>query len=133
MKLPWVRISRSDLNRCTFLGEENPSLRLLRDNDLRDPAPFSHRALIVFGNDGAPDYIKPFNFEPYLTIDQWIETRQDVPVDRILGIFTDGHLKKFVSGMTFREVLFECLHGYGIIPETLDFLASNNDKDLEIP
>lgn len=133
MLYPWEKQSRSNLNRCELNGEENPCLKQLRDNDLLNPAPFSHRTMVILCNDGARDYIKPFDFDPYLTIGQWVETRQDVPVGKILGISNPGHLHGFEPGMTYREVLFECLHGYGIIPETLTFLASGENKDHEIP
>ncbi len=133
-KYKWRINSRSDLKRHMLYGTENEVLQKMRDQDLINPAPFTHQTLISFDGRGAPDFEKPSNFhhnEPKSV--EWIEIRADVPVTQIIGLGCTGNLDNYREGMTFREVLFESLHGDGITDESVAFLVGHKSKDLEMP
>ncbi len=83
---------------------------------------------------GKQDYEIPFDYREYkdgsvTRLDENI----DIPVSQIIGINCSGNLDNYVRGMTFREVLFESLHGTGITEDTVNFLLSNDSKDREMP
>lgn len=114
-------------------GNENSQIATLRANELANPAPFSHRTLLEIhsGFKKGIDFQVPDSFTP-VQGDFEIEYK-DVPIDRILGVGNAGNFDNYSPGMTFREVLFHCLHGGGLVQESLDFLASNLCKDAEMP
>lgn len=132
-KYPWKKNSRSELTRLAFKGSENEVLRRLRDQDLINPAPFTHQTLIEWCGMGAPDFEKPFNHDYESSFKDWTEVKTDVPVTKIIGILCTGNLKSYSKGMTFREVLFESLHGEGITEESVEFLIGPEDKDHQMP
>lgn len=133
-KYPWRRNSRSPLKRYILYGEENEVLRRLRDQDLINPTPFTHQTLVAFDGTGAPHFEKPFNYQDYESDSmKWIQERADVPVTKIIGLGCTGNLDNYSDGMTYREVLFESLHGDGVTEESVKFLVGSEDKDHEMP
>lgn len=116
------------------MGSENEVLRRLRDQDLINPAPFTHQTLIEWCGMGAPEFEKPFNYHDYESSSKdWIVVKADVPVTKIIGIECTGNLDSYSKGMTFREVLFESLHGVGLTEDSVEFLIGPEDKDHQMP
>lgn len=134
-KYPWHRTSRMDIKRHSWNGsEENQELRILRDKDLNNPAPFTHQTLISFDNFGALDFEKPLNFQDYYSDSMRSKkVKINVPIKQIIGLSITGNLDNYSEGMSFREVLFESLHGDGIIEESVEFLIGPESKDIDMP
>lgn len=82
---------------------------------------------------GAPEYEKPFDYSDYEGGRQEQFKNVDIPIEKILGINCTGNLENYKPGMTFREVVFQCLHGSGITEDTVEFLVGNETKDIEMP
>ncbi|APG27025.1 hypothetical protein A7E78_03765 [Syntrophotalea acetylenivorans] len=134
-KFPWKRASREDLSPYAYPGRpQNKILTSIREKEKANPAPFSDRTLIRMDNSGAPDFEKPFNFTPFLRAD-WVESTENlnIPVCQILGCHSTNNLDNYQPGDTFKEVLFESLHGLGIIEESSKFLVGPASKDIEMP
>jgi hypothetical protein len=100
---------------------ENEFIALIRDNELKNPAPFSNRKLLV------EDDSRSFEEYPELRYVErdTKEVIDNVPIIDIVAIATPTNMEPFEYGMTFREVLFECLHGHSLTQETLDYFLSD--------
>lgn len=112
------------MNRNKVGAQENRYIALIRDNELRNPAPFSKTKILLMDDERTitefPE-TKPLNRDS-------INFVEDVPIIHIAGISIPTHLDNFEYGMTFREVLFECLHGASLIQESLDYFLSDCHK-----
>lgn len=130
-KYPWKRDSRENLTRYTlFSKEENPILSELRNEELRNPAPFSNQTLITLDS----VFEKPIGFKMTEPRSKFKEFNSvDIPITKIIGLEITNNLDNYKEGMTFREVLFECLHGDGITQASIDFLTGSESKNLTLP
>ncbi len=100
---------------------ENPWLKVIRDNELANPAPFSGLPLLVGG--GPENIAKCPDLGSEIRGGHCVVA--DVPVIDIVAINVDGNLDNYERGMTFREVLFNCLHGHSLTQHTLDWFLSD--------
>ena len=119
--------------RYNYYGEsESVALKTLRDNELNNPAPFSRKTLIEYHNFDALSYESPVDFQQFKggTYTNYV---MSVPVVRIIGAGTTNNLNNYKSGMTYRDVLFQCLHGGGVDFDSLNFLLSEESKSNDMP
>jgi len=112
---------------------ESYGIKLLRDNETRDPAPFSFRTLIETNNNGTGNYESPVDISTYLESGKVITKKMDIPINKIIGAHTTNNLDNYTPGLHYRDILFQCLHGIGITQDSLDFLSGYDDKDKEMP
>ena len=129
--IPWRQKLVEPTSRLLYAKKEYPAVARLRNLELLNPAPFSKRTLIHYGLDRS-DFESPVNFSNYSDT-ALPDYYDDVPVINIIGAYTTNNMACWVKGMTYREVLFEALHGAGIYQEGLDFLASNRCKKEDMP
>lgn len=127
----WQQSLKQNLNRYKIYSEENQILKQLRDTDLKNPAPFSSQTLIIMDNMGAHQFEKPNGFSALSSPIE--EIIVDIPITKIIGISCSGNLNNFSEGFTFREVLFECLHGDGINDKSVRFLMGSKLKNQNMP
>jgi len=129
---PWAKELCIPEKRYTYSGyPEFEAIRILRDNELGKETDFSNRTLIQYHNHSTLGYECPVDFEKYNgAITSY---KMDVPIINIIGAGTTNNLNNYIPGMTYREVLFQCLHGAGVDRRSLDFLLSAESKDLEMP
>lgn len=132
-KYPLYRSSTSELIRSIGYDEvENEIIQKIRDNEIVNPAPFSDRTLIDWQFED--EFEKPDGFsnhEPRLG--EKNEDQIDIPIDKIIGVGNTNNLNNHKLGMTFKEALFEGVHGNGLIQASKDFLLSAESKDKEMP
>ena len=133
-RFPWLRASVLGGER--YLYDENTPepepLRWLRDSDLLKPAPFSHRSVLVMSSGNWGEYECPPGWDTYCGSESGARN-MDVPVDRIAGLGVNSNMAAARDGMTFQEILFKALHGYGMTWETIEFLVGSHDKSAEPP
>ncbi|KAK0039495.1 hypothetical protein Bpfe_031082 [Biomphalaria pfeifferi] len=126
----------SDIGGDRYLYDETTPepdpLRWLRDSDLQNPAPFSHRTVLVMSSGASGDYERPTGWGD-IREDAAVVMNTDVPVDRIAGLGMNTNMAAARDGMTFQELLFKALHGCGMTWETIDFLVGSDDKAQEPP
>ncbi len=111
--------SSNNLNRYMIGDEENIFIQKLRDNEIKEPATFSHK-LIWFDShykDSTPEEENIKDLPKGCFID--IETGEklppnimNIPISNIIGLDNAGQLGNIKEeGLTFKEALFERLHG----------------------
>jgi hypothetical protein len=130
---PWINELSEQNHRYNYYGEpQSEALTALRDNELNNPAPFSQKTLIEYHNFDAWGYESPIYFQQFKgrTYATYV---MNVPVVRIIGASTTNNLHNYNSGMTYRDVLFQCLHGGGIDFNSLNFLLSEESKSKVMP
>jgi hypothetical protein len=110
------------MERFTWLGEENECIRQIRDEELRNPAPFSSKQLFEVDHQGATTQHPGLQYDPLACPEYFVA---DVPIRRIVAISTGNNMEPFKNGMSFRQVLFGCLHGHSLIPASLDYFLSD--------
>lgn len=129
-KYRWLNQSPAELERYVPYGAEPELIHDLRSKDLIFPAQFTHQSMLVIGTQRTTDYELPPRFLGYQS---GASLYIDVPVVKIVGISCSGNLHNYHDGMTFREVLFRCLHGQGITKASIDFLIGPDKKCKEMP
>lgn len=130
---PWVQNRYTIKSRYTLYGySEFDAIRILRDSEEKIPASFSNRTLIPYPNFSMSEFECPVDFSRYNEgfINRYTA---DVPILGIIGAGTTNNLDNYQPGMTYRQVLFECLHGAGLGIDALDFLKSDAPKSHEMP
>lgn len=111
--------------RHTFPGRpENEFIAMIRDNELKRPAPFSSKPLLVESD--------PRSFEicpelMHVPVKAEVVV-SDVCISDIIGIGNANNLDNFEFGMTFRDVLFCCLHGESLVAESLEYFLDDRLK-----
>lgn len=118
--------------RNSIPGHESAALERIRDAELINPAPFSHRRFLT--ENGAPDEIdcwRPYDTEAYRRWDA--PAIKDVPILKILGVNNGNHLSNRHEIVSFRDALFIGLHGLGMTEATIEFLCSEADKSEPPP
>lgn len=126
------RKSRDNLARYSVDGKQNEIIEMIRDEELKNPAPFSDNVLLIFGSYDMSEINKIVHVPEKL-----YETDgggredfvDDIPILKIAGIENRGNLaSNYEYGMTFREVLFECLHGRSLTDKSLEYFLSTDLK-----
>jgi len=128
-KIPWQqqRPSRQLIRLKPEGYPENPVLSRIRDEEIRNPAPFGNKTLIMQTNHFEKfDYPPGFNAKPKYLVGNG--SYVDIPIRRIAGVLL-GNLYEYEPGMTFREVLFNCLHGLHFNEDSIEFLMSDEPKN----
>jgi hypothetical protein len=129
----WVKELSEQILRYVYYGElESEAIKVLRDNELDNPAPFSNKTLIEYHNFDAWGYESPVDFKEFKG-GKYATYMMNVPVIRIIGASTTNNLNHYMSGMTYRDVLFQCLHGGGLDIDSLKFLLSEKNKAEKMP
>lgn len=111
------------MNRYKLFESENQFISLIRDNELLNPAPFSSDILLDFSQTQV-EQVHPLEIKNHER-NNFIES---VPIQSIVGIDNTNNLDNYEKGMTFREVLLECLHGESLIKESLDYFIGEDVK-----
>lgn len=132
-KYPLYRPSKSNLIRnIGYDVVENEIIKEIRDNEIDNPAPFSDRTLIDWQFE--EQFEKPDGFLKYAPkLGEKSEGPIDIPIDKIIGVGSTNNLDNHKIGMTFKEVLFEGVHGNGLTQASKNFLLSAESKDKEMP
>ena len=115
---------------CGF--PEFEGTKILRDKELENPAPFSRKTLIPYHNFSASGFECPVDFGLYKD-NPSRSYISDVPILGIIGAGTINNLNNYRAGMSYREILFNCLHGAGLSIESLSFLIGEEAKSNEMP
>lgn len=106
----WTKELEEQKTRYVYYGtEESEAIKLLRDNELSNPAPFSNRTLIEYHNFEARGYESPIDFKKYKD-GNYTTYKADVPVLQIIGAGTTNNLHNYKSGLSYQDILFRCLH-----------------------
>jgi len=108
---------------CFGSERENPFLAQSRNTEQANPAPFSNRELVDFGFDKSNSI--------YSLVEQKGKRSyfvEDVPVVDIIGLSNTNNLENYKEGMTFRDVLFNCLHGASLTKESLMYFLGDDLK-----
>lgn len=124
MIFPEFRKSKTKLKRLKFEGVENPIIAQIREGEMANPAPFSDRVLYVASDND--DYTLPSSAK--VLGDFPDHETGDIPILQIVGVNNSNNMEH-IAGMTFREVLFEALHGATLCEDSLDYFLSNDLKD----
>jgi hypothetical protein len=113
-----------------FIEGENTFIKSLRDNELIYPAPFSNKSYISDSVGPEIKFEKPVSLS---TNGKTLNSFQgDVPIRQIIGGDT-LNLELYKPGMTYREILFDALHGAGLDYRFTDFFLSDKSKDSPPP
>jgi hypothetical protein len=129
----WKKELEEQKTRYVYYGtEESEAIKLLRDNELSNPAPFSNRTLIEYHNFDARGYESPIDFKKYKG-GNYTTYQADVPVLQIIGAGTTNNLNNYQPGLSYQDILFKCLHGGGLNIDSLKFLSSNLCKSNQVP
>ncbi|HHX8660081.1 TPA: hypothetical protein ACVO40_004627 [Vibrio diabolicus] len=102
---------------------ENKIIAMIRDQEIQNPAPFSNKEVLDFSDEDVKNEIF-FDVAGKSPKDIIC----DVPVLNILGVSGTNNFDNFEKGMTFRDVLFNCLHGKSLITESLDYFSGSDVK-----
>jgi len=132
-KYPLYRPSKPNLARnIGYDVVENAIIKEIRDNEIDNPAPFSDRTLIDWQFE--EQFEKPEGFLNHETkLVEQSEGPIDIPIDKIIGVGSTNNLDNHRIGMTFKEALFEGVHGNGLTQASKNFLLSAESKDKEMP
>lgn len=91
--------------------------------------------------DITPEGRAPFSDQPLLFLDDDADARlaggkslgvTDIPIENIVGISDFGNLHNYEPGMSFQQVLFNCLHGASLTDESLDYLCGDLVKSKQV-
>jgi len=112
------------MDRHFILGKENEQMREIRDGEEKNPAPFGSKTFLLLDH---PESLRVLEHSPgdLKSLRTYIG---DVPISKIVGMRKETWLEGFQHGMTFRDVLFKCLHGQSLVPESLDYFLSSRMK-----
>ncbi len=113
--------------------EENKILSRIRKLELIHPASFSNRTLIDFTFNTESIFEKPFNFNEYKQCTFESLDSVNIPINKIVGLDSTNNLDNYEYGMTFQNVIFQCLHGTGINEKSVSFLTGNESKNNTMP
>ncbi len=108
---------------CYGNEEENAILAQIRDEELKNPAPFSNREIVDFGMPKS-ESLYPLDEQG----GEFSDSVEDVPIIDIVGLSNTNNLDNYEEGMTFRDVLFKCLHGASLTKESLQYFVGDDLK-----
>lgn len=120
--------TRYILNSCG----ESEGIKLLRDKELQFPAPFGNKVFVARDN-RQNNALTHMEFAKYESEGYIRKYRDNVPIMNIIGGGTSNNLDNYSTGLTYREILFQCLHGIGVTRESLNFLLGHENKSQEMP
>lgn len=136
-KIKWEQALKDPGSMTRYnVGNENQIIRKIRDREIENPAPFSHRTLLMLSREQFSNQEFPFNIDGngvYQGIDRGL---QDVPIKQIIGILLPNNLGfdgDYDYSTTYREALFERLHGKSFTAASCRFLLSKQSKAEEMP
>lgn len=129
----WEQQLREPVSRYLYYGfEEFSAIKYLRDSELENPSPFSHRTFLDLNSFNSNHVQYPFDRNRYksCTVNRY---KMNVPIMNIIGAGTTNNMSSFSVKYTYREVLFYCLHGAGVDMDSLNFLHGDQCKDKTMP